>query len=334
MNKNFYNQSSATQLGWDPSWFREKYFDDKLVRAIKKWQKIHGLKADGLCGPGTFRRIWTQRQSDIDEFKWGNPQYSNYVVYNGNFIPIKWDKVILWSERNGLAARPGSYYDYSSRPKRNVRLLVNHWDVCLSAESCTRVLNKRGISVHFCLDNDGTIYQILDTQHSAWHCSSRLGNQNSIGIEISNAYYPKYQDWYVKNGFGERPIVKGATVHGHKLPDFTGFYPVQIEALKQVNTRLKQEIKKGVDQKAKKIANESASELTNALYNRLAVSIDEPCPFCKIVEQSECQNNSGEIVVYTKVELKTENYLNRDLRNRLDTLLEDSDKLLEELKEF
>jgi len=113
-----------------------------------------------------------------------------------------------------------------------------------------------------------------------------------------------------------------------------GLGSAQIEALKQVNTRLKQEIKKGVDQKAKKIANESASELTNALYNRLAVSIDEPCPFCKIVEQSECQNNSGEIVVYTKVELKTENYLNRDLRNRLDTLLEDSDKLLEELKEF
>ena len=57
--------------------------------------------------------------------------------------------------------------------------------------------------MHFCLDNDGTIYQILDTQHGAWHCSSRVGNQNSIGIEISNAFYPKYQDWYIKNGFGE-----------------------------------------------------------------------------------------------------------------------------------
>jgi len=95
-------------------------------------------------------------------------------------------------------------------------------------------LNKRGISVHFCLDNDGTIYQILDTQHGAWHCSSRVGNQNSIGIEISNAYYPKYQDWYVKNGFGERPIVQNATVHGKNLPDFTDFYPIQLEALKKL----------------------------------------------------------------------------------------------------
>ncbi len=33
MDKDFYNRSSATQLGWDPSWFGEKYFDDKLVRA-------------------------------------------------------------------------------------------------------------------------------------------------------------------------------------------------------------------------------------------------------------------------------------------------------------
>ena len=39
MDKNFYNESSAAKLGWDPSWFGEKYFDDKLVRAIKKWQK-------------------------------------------------------------------------------------------------------------------------------------------------------------------------------------------------------------------------------------------------------------------------------------------------------
>ena len=232
MNKNFYNQSSATQLGWDPSWFREKYFDDKLVRAIKKWQKIHGLKADGLCGPGTFRRIWTQRQADIDEFKPDNPHYSNYVVYNGNFIPIKWDKVILWSERNGLAAQPGSYYDYSSRPKRNVRLFVNHWDVCLNSKACHTVLKKRNISVHFLIDNDGTIYQTMDMQHGAWHAGTSRANRASVGVEISNAYYPKYQNWYVRNGYGKRPIIDDAWVHRNKLDPFLGFYPAQIEAAK------------------------------------------------------------------------------------------------------
>ena len=69
MDKHFYNEASAKKLGWEPSWFGEKYFDDKLVRAIKKWQKAHGLPGDGLCGPMTFRRLWTQRQADIDEYK-------------------------------------------------------------------------------------------------------------------------------------------------------------------------------------------------------------------------------------------------------------------------
>jgi len=28
MDKNFYNQASGAKLGWDPTWFGEKYFDD------------------------------------------------------------------------------------------------------------------------------------------------------------------------------------------------------------------------------------------------------------------------------------------------------------------
>ena len=69
MDKNFYNESSANQLGWEPSWFGEKYFDDKLVRAVKKFQKQYGLVADGLCGPTTFRRLFTERSAHIDELK-------------------------------------------------------------------------------------------------------------------------------------------------------------------------------------------------------------------------------------------------------------------------
>ena len=230
MNKDFYNKSSATQLGRDPTWFGEKHYDDKLVRAIKKFQKQYGLTADGLCGPSTFRRIWTERQADIDDFRPVNRKYSNYLVYNSNFIPIEWDKVVLWSEEGGLSAKPGNYYDYTGRAKRNIRLFVNHWDVCLDSTRCNDVLNKRGISVHFLIDNDGTIFQTLDMQHGAWHGSSGRVNRASVGVEISNAYYPKYQNWYEKRGFGERPTMKGVVVHGQKLPEFLGFYDVQIQA--------------------------------------------------------------------------------------------------------
>ena len=68
-------------------------------------------------------------------------------------------------------------------------------------------LNKNNENIT--IDNDGTIFQMLDTQHKAWHAgipNYEGGNPKGIGVEISNAYYLKYQDWYVKNGFGERPV--------------------------------------------------------------------------------------------------------------------------------
>tara|TARA_Y100000592_G_scaffold100924_1_gene183756 strand:- start:2928 stop:3839 length:912 start_codon:yes stop_codon:yes gene_type:complete len=235
MDKNFYNEASAKKLGWEPSWFGEKYFDDKLTRAIKKWQRIRGITADGLCGPMTFRRLWTERQERkvVGDFcNDGDKNYSNSIVYNGEFFPIKWQKFVLWSDKGGMSAKPGHFYDYSTRPKRNIRYFVNHWDVCLNSKSCQNILDKRGISVHFLIDNDGTIYQTLDLQHAAWHAGSSRANRASAGVEISNAYYPKYQAWYIDNKFGERPIIEDAWVHGNKLEPFLGFYPVQIEALK------------------------------------------------------------------------------------------------------
>jgi len=232
IDKVFYNKSSADSLGWLPEWFGAKYHDEKLVSAIRKWQKDRGLTADGLCGPATYRRIWTERDAEISEYIHTCPKEKDqsYIICNGKPQTIDWPQVVLWDEDNGFKADSGNYYDYSGKEDRDVKMFVNHWDVCLSSESCAKVLNKRGISVHFLIDNDGTIYQTLDTQHGAWHAGSV--NSCAVGVEIANAYYPKYQSWYVKNGFGERPIVTGAKCHGRAMKDFTDFYPVQIEALK------------------------------------------------------------------------------------------------------
>ena len=241
MDKDFYNKSSADSLGWDPSWFGCEEFDFNLVKAVQKWQKANSLTADGLVGPMTYRRIWTQRESSISDWMDVLPtkkKYKNsekYIVHNGHFIPIEWDEVILWDESGGFKSNDGCYTSYAGKPDRKPTMFVNHWDVCLSAESCARVLNKRGISVHFLIDNDGTIYQMLDTQHKAWHAgisNYEGGNTKGIGVEISNAYYTKYQDWYVKHGFGERPIQENAWVHGRKKDPFLDFYPVQLKALK------------------------------------------------------------------------------------------------------
>jgi len=231
IDKVFYNEASANKLGWTPEWFGCEEFDKKLIKAVSNWQKENGLTADGMCGPGTHRRIFTQRISEIDNYE---PEAilekeNSNLVYRGNFIPINWKKVVLWSEDNGLKLNSKNYRTYFN--KRKINSFVNHWDVCLSSKSCASVLNNRGLSVHFLIDNDGTIYQLCDINHMCFHAGSKV-NPVSIGVEISNAYYPKYQDWYVKHNFGERPIKSDAWVHGNKLDPFTDFYPVQIEALK------------------------------------------------------------------------------------------------------
>jgi len=237
MDKVFYNQASAAKLGWDTSWFRAKEFDDDLVDKIAEWQKKNGIKPDGLCGPSTYRRIFTERDSEIDIYKprgTYNPlkvksKEESFIIHQGNFVKINWPKVVLWSEDNGIRLT-GGYTPYFE--KRKINMFVNHWDVCLNSTSCAKVLNKRGISVHFCIDNDGTIFQLIDTNHAAWHAGSKKWNHSSVGVEITNGYYTKYQSWYENKGFGERPILENEWCHGNKMKPFLGFYDVQLEALK------------------------------------------------------------------------------------------------------
>ena len=236
--KIFYNEATAVKLGWFPSWFGVKVFNEGLVKAIKKWQKAHKLKADGLVGPTTFRRLYAERESlkeDAEEKReTANIAEPNFIIYNGGKFPIKWDKVVNWESplpmlQSIYIPSERTYYKYD-RGTRDIKFFVNHWDASLSAASTTRILDRRNLSVHFCIDNDGTIFQLVDMQHAAKHAGR--ANRKSVGVEISNAYYLKYQRTYKRRGFGERPVIRDATVHGVKLPPFTGFYPVQIEALK------------------------------------------------------------------------------------------------------
>lgn len=237
MDKDFYNKSSSDSLGWSPSWFGADEVDENLVSAVKKWQKKMGLKADGLVGPMTYRRIWSEREAEISSHTPRPACYDSeqkYIVHNGKFHKIDWDKVVLWDEDGGLECEPGTYTSYAGKPDRKPHYFVNHWDVCLSSQSMAKVISMRGISIHYGIDNDGTIYQLLDTQHAAWQAGGRKWNHDSIGLELANAYYPKYQSWYEKNGFGSRPVVKKgeAVCHGSSLGEHLGFYPIQIEAAK------------------------------------------------------------------------------------------------------
>ena len=88
---------------------------------------------------------------------------------------------------------------------------VLHYDVCGTSRQCFKVLHDlRGLSVHFMLDLDGTIYQTLDLKERAWHATT--SNTRSIGIEIANmGAYPtptknSMDEWYAKDAFGKTII--------------------------------------------------------------------------------------------------------------------------------
>jgi len=230
MDKIFYNEASAAKLGWTPEWFGAYDFDEGLLKKIRIFQREHNLVADGLCGPMTYRRIRTVRESQFEEYQQKEIREgsSNHILYNNDYYPIEWHKVVLPFNANGLKSTRG----FKKMTKvRKPKMFVSHWDVCLSSESCFKVLEKRGLSVHFAIDNDGTIFQFLDMNHIAYHAGGKF-NTTSVGVEISNAYYPKYNSWYKRQGFGERKLIKGQKIHGKSMKPFTDFYPVQKQALK------------------------------------------------------------------------------------------------------
>ena len=106
---------------------------------------------------------------------------------------------------------------------------VYHFDVAGTSRRCFQTLqDSRGLSVHFMLDVDGTIYQTLDLKEAAWHAT--IANGRSVGIEIANpGAYPVGEknplaEWYKKDSKGVTtltiPDAFGA--EGVRTPGFVG----------------------------------------------------------------------------------------------------------------
>ncbi len=105
-------------------------------------------------------------------------------------------------EPNASGAKPSL-----DETRELVDQFVIHYDVCGLSRTCFKVLqDRRGLSVHFMLDLDGTIYQTLDLADTAWH--AKQANPRSIGIEIANlgAYPPDAASpldaWYERDDRG------------------------------------------------------------------------------------------------------------------------------------
>ena len=196
------------------------------VLQMKLFDFLCSLK--GIDNSAAFRREELVKENEVVESE--SPTTAKNIIANGEKHFINWEKVVTFKDDGGWEL-PEYCYRKSSRERTPTGFMA-HWDVCLSSHSCYKVLLKRKLSVHFLIDNDGTIYQTMDTNHVAYHAGSRKVNNTSIGVEISNAYYPKYQKNYIQKGLGQRPVLDDSRVHGRILEPHLGFYPEQIKAFK------------------------------------------------------------------------------------------------------
>lgn len=162
------------------------------------------------------------------------PPPGESIVIGGTKVRIG-APVVLWTDleghdgyRNGLADRGfgESRGDSVEELAERVDQLVLHYDACGTSETCFDVLRRRGLSVHFLLDLDGTLYQTLDVKETAWHAT--VANGRSVGVEIASigAYPPgraTLDEWYPSDAGG--PWIRLPSSYadgGLRTPDFIG----------------------------------------------------------------------------------------------------------------
>lgn len=91
--------------------------------------------------------------------------------------------------------------------QQKVDQFVLHYDVCGTSKVCFDVLHdRRGLSVQFMLDVDGTIYQTMDLKERGWHAT--IANTRSVGVEIAHMGAYKsvagpLSQWYKKDADGK-----------------------------------------------------------------------------------------------------------------------------------
>lgn len=121
--------------------------------------------------------------------------------------------------------------------KAVIKQFVVHHDGCASADMCFSVLqNERGLSCHFLIDNDGTIYQTLDLALMAYHAAE--WNLSSIGVELCNRGDALKEPSYYDSGRrGPKRDAKAAKINGHTYLAFD-YTPAQYDAFNRLSRAL------------------------------------------------------------------------------------------------
>jgi len=173
--------------------------------------------------------VAVEKSEEPVSFERENPKY---IWCNSEQVVIDWPKVVTYREEEKWKLPRKCMRTRLNARDDDIDKFVVHWDGCFSAEMCHTVLESRGLSVHFCIDNDGTIIQLMDTNNIAWH--ARGVNTKSIGVEVSNAVYMKHASKYKP----PRPVWENVECHGKQIGPILGFTDEQVKALKALTKAL------------------------------------------------------------------------------------------------
>ncbi|MBP48281.1 MAG: hypothetical protein CMH53_10125, partial [Myxococcales bacterium] len=124
--------------------------------------------------------------------------------------------------------------------REGVDMVLLHSDICNDSAQCYRVLLSRGLSSHFGIDWDGTIYQWSDTASMTAHGGA--WNNRSIGVDLNCMLVNHMRNPNASKGKGERPVVQ------MEIQGFTwlsiGYTDEQYEALIALLATLKEQYPK------------------------------------------------------------------------------------------
>ncbi len=121
--------------------------------------------------------------------------------------------------------------------QRVVDQFVIHFDASGTSRRCFQVLqDQRGLSVHFLLDADGTLYQTLDLKERAWHATT--ANTRAVGLEIAQIgavplnQAKRLEAWYTptSNGPPRLTFPEWIGPSGIRTPGFVG-HPARPEPI-------------------------------------------------------------------------------------------------------
>ena len=144
----------------------------KFALHVAAFQGSRGLKIDGMLGPKTFKAIKEKAQAV--------PQDQKFLI-GGELVEVS-------EELKELGTRMGEPFKARKRTKSPTHIVI-HESVTRSYKKTVEVLNHRGLGVHFCVAEDGMVFQHCDPLTESPAHGNQL-NSSSVAIEVINPYYP------------------------------------------------------------------------------------------------------------------------------------------------